>query len=411
MSIQFYDNLSNDLTQLLESGVNYDVSIEVEDTLFTKIYKVHSIILQTRSPYFKKKFNEITFTSIQVLKLPNIYFKVFEIIIKYIYSGKIYLEKIENSVIFDLLITSNELELDELVQYLQNYLVKNKDYWLRLNFARVYKTNYQFKNLKVIQEFCNETIAKYPNIIFEAESFCPLPEDTLIAILKRDDLQLSEGEIWEYVIQWGKAKNPTLPINIENWTSDNFLSLKTTLKQCLPHIRYFNISGEDVLEKLFPYQKILEPKLWLDINTKIMAPNKPISSRILPSRILPSRMILTSSEGKSSNHWARVLHNYNAANGDELSLNEGELIRDIIEVIGGWWKGTSEDGTRTGLFPINFVEFIDRQNLTGRYNENNNNGDPTPEKYEVERQVQAMQGYHQAISSFYDGFHYEYTYY
>ncbi|RHZ69639.1 hypothetical protein Glove_281g43 [Diversispora epigaea] len=61
----------------------------------------------------------------------------------------------------------------------------------------------------------------------------------------------------------------------------------------------------------------------------------------------------------------------------------GELIRDIIEVIGGWWKGTSEDGTRTGLFPVNFVEFIDRQNLTNRHNENNNNGDPTPE-YEVE---------------------------
>ncbi|RHZ77126.1 hypothetical protein Glove_185g58 [Diversispora epigaea] len=80
---QFYDRLSSDLTQLLESGINYDVSIEVgeEDA---NIYKVHSIILQSRSPYFKKKFDEITFNDdhVKVLKLPNIPVKVFDVIIK-----------------------------------------------------------------------------------------------------------------------------------------------------------------------------------------------------------------------------------------------------------------------------------------------------------------------------------------
>ncbi|CAG8448471.1 10118_t:CDS:2 [Diversispora eburnea] len=59
-------------------------------------------------------------------------------------------------------------------------------------------------------------------------------------------------------------------------------------------------------------------------------------------------MILTSEE-KSPNLWAKVIY---AAKDDELSLNEGELIRDIIEVIGRWRKGTSKDRTRTGLFPV-----------------------------------------------------------
>ncbi|RHZ77141.1 hypothetical protein Glove_185g30 [Diversispora epigaea] len=297
MAIQFYERLSNDLTQLLESGVNYDVSIEVgeEDA---NIYKVHSIILQSRSPYFKMKFDEITLNNdhVKVLKFPNISIKVFDVIIKYIYGGKISLEKLENSVIFDLLIASNELELDELVEHLQTYLINNCASWLRLKFAQIHRTSYQVKNLEIIQDFCNNIIAKHPDTIFESENFYSLPEDALISILKRDDLQLEEGKIWEHIIQWGKAKSPVLPTNLNEWTSDNFLTLKETLKQCLPHIRYFSISGEDVMEKIYPYQQLLEQQLFLDINTKFITPTKSISSTVLPPRkilnsTLPTRII------------------------------------------------------------------------------------------------------------------------
>ncbi|RHZ72120.1 hypothetical protein Glove_246g17 [Diversispora epigaea] len=64
---------------------NYNVSIEIGEAPLIDIYKVHSIILQSRSPYFKKKFDEITFNEnhVKVLKLPNISIKSF---IKYIYE-------------------------------------------------------------------------------------------------------------------------------------------------------------------------------------------------------------------------------------------------------------------------------------------------------------------------------------
>ncbi|RHZ84940.1 hypothetical protein Glove_74g209 [Diversispora epigaea] len=216
--------------------------------------------------------------------MPDISIKIFDIIIKFIYGGIISLEKLENSVVFDLLITSNELNLDELVELLQTHFVDNNDSWLRRNFSQVHLISYQTKNFRIIQEFCNEIIAKYSNTIFKSESFPTLPEDTLISIVKQDSSQLEESKIWQYVIQWGKAQNPTLPANLDEWTSDNFLTLKTTLKNCLPHIRYFSISSEDVFEMIFPYQQILEPKLWSDINSKLLAPNKPIASTILPPR-------------------------------------------------------------------------------------------------------------------------------
>ncbi|RHZ77459.1 hypothetical protein Glove_177g85 [Diversispora epigaea] len=287
MTTRFYDRLSNDLTQLLESGVNCDVSIEVgeEDISLVNIYKVHSIILQSRSPYFKKKFDEITFNEnhVKVLKLLNISVKEFNIIIKYIYSGKISLEKLENSVIFDLLIASNELELDELVEHLQSHLVNDNASWLRLKFAQIYKTSYQVKNFKIIRDFCNNIITKYPNTIFESENFHSLPEDALVSILKQDDLQLEE------------TKNPNLPTDLDKWTIDNFLSLKKTLKGCLPHIRYFSFSNGDVVEKIYPYQQLLEHQLFPDITIKFISPTKPISSIVLPPRkilktTLPTRI-------------------------------------------------------------------------------------------------------------------------
>ncbi|RHZ60998.1 hypothetical protein Glove_350g21 [Diversispora epigaea] len=295
MTAKFFDRLSDDLTQLLEDPIDYNASIEAGEAPDNQIFKIHSYILQSRSPYFKKKFNEIPFNDVhvKVLMMSDISVKALNIIIKYIYGGIIALEKLENSFIFDLLITSNELELDELVEHLQTHLVNNNASWLRLNFSRVYQKCYQAKNLKIILDFCNDIIAKHPNTIFESDNFHTFPEDALISILIRDDLQLEESKVWEYVIQWGKTKNPTLPINLAEWTNDNFINLKKTLKKCLPHVRYFNISSIDVLDKLFPYQQIFEPKLWLDINTKLMAPDRPISSTILPPRKILTKTLPT----------------------------------------------------------------------------------------------------------------------
>ncbi|RHZ53207.1 hypothetical protein Glove_444g8 [Diversispora epigaea] len=202
---------------------------------------------------------------------------------EYIYGGKFSLEKLENSDIFDLLIVSNELELDELVAHLQTHLFNNNASWLRLNFDQVYRTIYQVKNFKIIRDFCDDIIAKHPSTIFESENFYSLPEGALISILKRDNLQLEEGKIWEYVIGWGKAKNTTLPTNLNQWTNENFLSLKETLKGCLPHIRYFSFSNEDIVEKIYLYLQ-LEHLLFLDINIKFITPTKPISSIVLPPR-------------------------------------------------------------------------------------------------------------------------------
>ncbi|RHZ71559.1 hypothetical protein Glove_256g160 [Diversispora epigaea] len=182
-----------------------------------------------------------------------------------------------------------------------------KNWKIRQKSTQIYRKSYQVKNL---EDLCNNIISKYPNSIFESENFHSLPEDALISILKRGDLQLEESKIWEYVIQWGKAKNPNLPISLKEWTSDNFLSLKESLNQCLQQIRYFSISGEDVVEKIYPYQQLLEHQLFSDINIKLITPTKPISSTVLPPRKISNTKLLTRISNIMTNEHAHEISSW-----------------------------------------------------------------------------------------------------
>lgn len=56
---------------------------------------------------------------------------------------------------------------------------------------------------------------------------------------------------------------------------------------------------------------------------------------------------------------AIVQFSYDASEDNEMSLIEGEIIRDIIQLDEGWWQGVSADGSKSGLFPANYVEIIE----------------------------------------------------
>ncbi|RIB27284.1 hypothetical protein C2G38_2160863 [Gigaspora rosea] len=285
MSVKILDQLSQDFTQLLENAYDYNVVIEVGEQQNIKFFKVHSAILYQRSLYFRQKLTSaIKKNNVIELKLPNHSIKVFDIIIRYIYGGVVSLKNSEASTIFDLLIALNEFKLTELVEHIQSHLIDNNSSWLRLNFSRIYQISFDNENFKALQQFCNDILAKHPRMIFNSDDFDKLQESTLITLLKRDDLPMDESEIWDKVILWGKAKTPDLSSNMEEWTDDNFKSLKTTLQHCLPLIRYFQIPSKDILIKIKPYHSILEKSIWDDILAKHLAPDIPIISPILPPR-------------------------------------------------------------------------------------------------------------------------------
>ncbi|PKY17036.1 BTB-domain-containing protein, partial [Rhizophagus irregularis] len=121
--MEFLPKLSQNLLEILDDKEYYDITIEVGNDPNIKIFKAHMVILSYRSPYLRrilstnKENNDRTLTHI---KLPNISPEIFQIILRYIYGGKLPVEEYDISDIFKVLVTANELSLQELNYYLQS---------------------------------------------------------------------------------------------------------------------------------------------------------------------------------------------------------------------------------------------------------------------------------------------------
>ncbi|RHZ83770.1 hypothetical protein Glove_87g253 [Diversispora epigaea] len=300
MAFKFFDKLSQDFSELLNDKKEYNVIIEVGRKENKKSFTAHSVFLRYRSPYFDKELENVTANKNHIKTIINqrTSAQIFEIILKYIYSGNVNIENIDTKTIYELMFNANELELKELSRKLESYLIETKASWLRTHFSLVYRSIFVSNEFKDLKKFYHDIIVKYPNLIFESGDFIPLQRTELISILKRDDLNVEEIKIWDYVLKWGITQNPTLLADSREWSKENFKALKITLRQCLPLIRFFHIPGEVILEKVKPYKKILGEQLWDDIIQHSISPNKSVTSLILPARIvsnseLPSRIVST----------------------------------------------------------------------------------------------------------------------
>ncbi|RHZ73622.1 hypothetical protein Glove_230g193 [Diversispora epigaea] len=287
MRFKFLEKLSQDFSELLNDKEECNVIIEVSQGQNKKIFTAHSAILRYRSSYFNKEISNTVPSddNNKIIIEPNISVQIFEIILKYIYGGIIDTENMDNGTMYDLMVVANELEFEELSEKLENHLIEFKTSWLRTNFTFVYYSIFIYNEFKNLKKFCNDAISKDPKLIFESTEFTSFSESVLVSILKRDDLQMKESEIWDYLIKWGTAQNPTLPEKLERWTDENFMALKSTLQQCLPLIRYFHISNPDVMDKIKPYKKILDKQLWDDLKQHLILPDRPVISIILPPRV------------------------------------------------------------------------------------------------------------------------------
>ncbi|RIB28420.1 hypothetical protein C2G38_2028533 [Gigaspora rosea] len=85
-----------------------------------------------------------------------------------------------------------EFLFEELAKRLETYLIETKASWLRLHFSNVYQKSFQNNKFQDLQNWCNDIIVKYPEKFFESEDFTSIQENSLISVIKRDDLQMEE---------------------------------------------------------------------------------------------------------------------------------------------------------------------------------------------------------------------------
>jgi len=58
---------------------------------------------------------------------------------------------------------------------------------------------------------------------------------------------------------------------------------------------------------------------------------------------------------------AVVLYPYEAAEENEMKLIEDEQIEQIMQDSDDWWSGVGDGGAKSGLFPANHVQIIEKE--------------------------------------------------
>ncbi|GBC00364.1 hypothetical protein RclHR1_03830003 [Rhizophagus clarus] len=320
MVSKFHSSLSEALSLMLNDSDDYNVIIQVGENQNIKEFRAHSNILKARSPYFKGALSAIEYSENEEndeflakekkslhshkekctfckdndefrwwnhgheeflpsemvkkrsegwiskkdnmieFRKPNISPTVFEMILKYIYTGEVNLTKVPGENILGLLVASDELLLEELLSHVQGYLIEKQTTWVEKNFVLVLHTVFKLSSCKKLQDHCLESICADPQPFITSKDFPSLDKDILYGLLKRDDLNIEEIVVWDYLIKWGIQQTPGLKSRNNNrtkWNNKNYEALKKTLNKFIPLIRFTAIGSTDFFDKVRPYKAVI----------------------------------------------------------------------------------------------------------------------------------------------------------
>ena len=110
--------------------------------------------------------------------------------------------------IFRLLVTSDELLLEEIFQYIENYFIEKETSWIQQNFILVIKSIFNLPKYEKLQRHSIISFCKDPLPTFSSNEFLSLDKEILFNLLKRDDLKIEEIIIWDSLIKWVLTKYP-----------------------------------------------------------------------------------------------------------------------------------------------------------------------------------------------------------
>jgi hypothetical protein len=192
--------------------------------------------------------------------------------IRFIYSGNIELNNLQGLDILNLLIAVDELNIQPLVSHIQEFLIEHKTEFLHQNPTGILETIYQHETFTDLWKFCLETICIDPKILFNSDKFINLKTSLLELLLKRDDLNMNEIEIWENLLKWCFAQQ-----NIKNgptqWNKDDITKIGRSLNRFIPLIRFYHIEPADFFYKVYCYKDILPQDLIHDLLEFHIVPN------------------------------------------------------------------------------------------------------------------------------------------
>ncbi|GBC03408.1 hypothetical protein RclHR1_05100004 [Rhizophagus clarus] len=391
MSSKFLEELSDDYEKLLETEIGYDVVIYAGEESDIKEIHAHSNILCIRSRYFRTAFSNEWAEKKDgkfIFKKPNISPHLFNIILRFIYSGNIELKNLQGPDILKLLIAVDELDIQRLVSHIQEYLIKHQTEFLHQNPSGILETVYQHETFTYLWDFYLEKICEKPKILFNSDTFINLKAPLLELLLKRNNLNMDEIEIWEGLLKWSFAQQNIENYDPTNLSNDDIIKIKRSLHRFIPLIGFYNIEPTDFFYKVYNYKDILPQDLMHDLLEFHIIPNvkpktnvpQPRKSNFGSTLIQPNHIPLFASwidkndslyyDNKNVPYDFKLLYHsgrdgFDAASFHKNCDNKGATIwvakiQGTTQLVGGYnpldWNGNGVWKTTRDSFLFNFTD-------------------------------------------------------
>ncbi|GET60688.1 carbohydrate-binding module family 13 protein [Rhizophagus irregularis DAOM 181602=DAOM 197198] len=190
-------------------------------------------------------------------------------------------------------------------------------------------------------------------------------------------------QIWEHVLKWGIAQNPGLSSDPSSYSKDDFNTLKNTLQQFIPFIKFFNLNHKEFLNIVYPYKKIIPKDLRENLikhfidRSETMITTKEISSKSIDSRIITFQhteliskwidRLENTDEMKNLYEFKLIFRGtrdgFSASKFHEICDYKSHTIsiikvKDSNEILGGYnpiiWKSDNSYGTTKDSFIFSF---------------------------------------------------------
>jgi hypothetical protein len=312
------------------------------------------------------------------------------------------LKNLQGSDVLKLLIAVDELNIQQLISYIQEYLIEHQTEFLHQNPTDILETVYQHEAFTDLWNFCLEKICEEPEILFNSDKFINLKAPLLELLLKRDDLNMEEIEVWESLLKWCFTQQ-----NIINdptkWSKEDITKIERSLYRFISLIRFYDIKPADFFYKVYCYKEILPQDLIHSLLEFHIVPNMQPKPNVAPSRkpkldsiLIDSNHILhfaswidkkTSSPYNNKNPYDfKLLYRsdqdgYNAASFHQKCDNKGATIwvakiQGTTQLVGGYnpldWYGNHvwKNTTDSFLFYIADEKNISTAKLSYVYNAN-----------------------------------------
>ena len=179
---------------------------------------------------------------------------------------------------------ANKLGLNTFRTALGDYLIKQHEQWIKQNILTVYHCASSTGSLHRLGDYCNQLMLSSPDIILKSDNMGDLPKATFISLLKNDELNMDEGDVWMSVVQWAVNQISGLTDNPTSWSTNDVNAIKNIMAEYIPHIRFFNISSKEFSERVVPYVELFPRELRSDLLCYHMQDNYKPKTQILPQR-------------------------------------------------------------------------------------------------------------------------------